>query len=251
MDHSDFIPKYLSGQGVEIGAYTRPIRGINPIYVDRYATYAGSKTNAEYYGDACELPFYESSLDYVASSHLLEHSANPLAALKEWFRVLKHGGYMYMVIPDYRETFDHPRALTTVEHMLDDYRNNTGMNDPTHVEEFSYGVDWKMFSPDSNPEDEEKERKAYFEARINDIKTWGDVNIHFHTFRSSSCVELIETGNRERIWPGQIEVVEVIEKFPDWDDIGFLVVAKANKNRLRRFSAAFSKKGLRPDARKL
>ena len=146
---------------MEIGAYIRPIPGITPIYVDRYPHYAGEDTGAEYYGDAGDLPFYDGSLDYVASSHLLEHSANPLQALAEWFRVLKHGGIIYAVIPDRTRTFDHPRPLTEVAHMVEDFRKGTTMADPTHIEEFAFGVDWKAFSPDSDPADYQKEREAY------------------------------------------------------------------------------------------
>lgn len=244
MDHSNFIEKYLRGEGVEIGAYTRPIQGIAPIYVDRYKHYAGSETNAQYYGDATDLPFYDSSLNYVASSHVLEHAANPLAALKEWYRVLKHGGFVYMVIPDHRFTFDRPRKLTTVSHMLADYKQGKDMSDDTHISEFTYGVDWRLFSPDSEPENEEKERAAYAKARFDNLKTQGEVNIHFHTFESDTAVKLIEIGNRERIWEGEFKVLEVHERFPQWDDIGFLVVAKVSKPPINRLFSIFSQKGL-------
>lgn len=77
MNHSDVVPKYLTGLGVEIGAFKTPIPGVKPIYVDLFSHYAGEATLAEYYGDACSLPFYDSSLHYVATSHVLEHVANP------------------------------------------------------------------------------------------------------------------------------------------------------------------------------
>ena len=55
---------------MEIGAFTRPIPGIRPTYVDRFATYADQATLADYFGDACDLPYYDDSLDFVASSHV-------------------------------------------------------------------------------------------------------------------------------------------------------------------------------------
>ena len=250
MDHSDFAPRYLTGEGVEIGAYTRPISGIAPIYVDRYPHYAGESTSADYYGDACDLPFYDSSLQFVASSHVLEHSANPLRALKEWFRVIKHGGYIYMVIPDKKKTFDFSRPLTTVSHMLDDYRNETTMTDPTHVEDFAYGVDWKEFSPDSDPENEKKERDAYAAEFHQKLESENEINIHFHTFESQTGLELIETGNKESTWPGHIQVIELIEDFPEPDKMGFLIVAWVKKRLCDRVRMRFYKKGLRHDARK-
>jgi len=36
-----------------------------------------------------ELPFKDSSLDYVLSSHVIEHFFNPIKALLEWNRVIK------------------------------------------------------------------------------------------------------------------------------------------------------------------
>lgn len=252
MNHEDFVPIYLKGEGVEIGAYSRPIPGIKPIYVDRYAEFAGVETRAEYYGDVCELPFYDSSLDYVASSHVLEHAANPLAGLEEWFRVTKHGGIIYTVIPDKRKTFDHPRELTTVAHMLEDYRNSMTMADETHLDEFSYGVDWKEFSPGSDPADEQKERAEYAAKARKKLARVGEVNIHFHTFQSETGKELFEAGNRAHIWPGRLEILEIEEDFPtNGDQLGFLIIARVLKNRGPRIKALFSKKGLRPAARRL
>ncbi|HEY5551003.1 MAG TPA: methyltransferase domain-containing protein, partial [Opitutaceae bacterium] len=147
MENTDIVPRYLAGSGVEIGAFKTPIPGIRPVYVDRFANYAGEPTHADFYGDACELPFHDSSLRYVASSHVLEHVANPFAALAEWFRVLKHGGCIYMVVPDRRRTFDHARPLTDVAHMLADFRNGTTQSDATHIDDFVHGVDWRTFSP--------------------------------------------------------------------------------------------------------
>jgi SAM-dependent methyltransferase len=73
--------------------------------------------------------------DFVLSSHNLEHLANPIKGLKEWQRVVKPGGHMVIVLPHYARTFDHRRAPTTLEHMVDDYERDTGEDDLTHVEE--------------------------------------------------------------------------------------------------------------------
>ena len=122
MEHLDIVAQYLREPGIEIGAFTTPVPGIKPIYLDRFAEYAGIATLNDYIGDACDLPFYDSSLRYVVTSHVLEHVANPLAALSEWYRVLMHGGIIYAVIPDRRKTFDRNRALTTVDHIYEDFK---------------------------------------------------------------------------------------------------------------------------------
>lgn len=43
--------------------------------------------------------FRSESMDYIFSSHLLEHLDHPQIALVEWFRVLKPGGYLVMYLP--------------------------------------------------------------------------------------------------------------------------------------------------------
>lgn len=50
--------------------------------------------------DTCErLPFADASVDTVYSSHLLEHIEDYRAALAEWWRVVKPGGYLVLYLP--------------------------------------------------------------------------------------------------------------------------------------------------------
>jgi SAM-dependent methyltransferase len=251
MEHSDLVSKYLGGLGAEIGAFKTPIPGISPIYVDRFATYALEPTQADYYGDACELPFHDSSIRFVASSHVLEHVANPLAALSEWFRVLRHGGIIYMVIPDRRWTFDHLRPLTDPGHMLTDCRNRVTQSDGTHIDDFVYGIDWGMFSPSTPPAQAMTARDDLASLYRRSTDAGLEINIHFHTFESGNAVELIRVGNREKIWPGRIELVEVVERFPSSNPNGFLVVARVSKRFGERWAALLAKKGHLRNARKL
>ena len=50
-------------------------------------------------GDALDM-IADASLDYVVQRHNLEHYQDPVKALQEWKRVLKHGGLLGMVVPD-------------------------------------------------------------------------------------------------------------------------------------------------------
>ena len=75
------------------------------------------------------------SYDFVLSSHMLEHTANPLRALAEWRRRLRPGGALVLVLPHRDGTFDHRRPLTTLQHLIEDYERNTGEDDATHVGE--------------------------------------------------------------------------------------------------------------------
>jgi SAM-dependent methyltransferase len=73
--------------------------------------------------------------DFVLSSHNLEHISNPIRALKEWIRVVRPGGAIIVLLPDYRRTFDHRRKPTPIEHMLEDYELGRDERDLTHLEE--------------------------------------------------------------------------------------------------------------------
>lgn len=251
MEHSDYVTKYLQGAGVEIGAFRTPIPGIRPVYVDRFKEYAGAPTLADYYGDACDLPFLPDSLCYVASSHVIEHVANPIAAFAEWVRVLRHGGYVYMVVPDRAKTFDRPRSLTPVAHMLDDYRRGVTQSDGTHIDDFVFGVDWTIFSPSTPVGQERAARESLAAGYRQAVAAGNEINIHFHTFESPSVVELIGAANTAGLWEGELAIKEVVESFPQSNPLGFLVVAEVRKPWRHRWQARFSPKGLRDDARRL
>lgn len=83
--------------------------------------------------DLCAIP--NDAYELLLASHVLEHIANPLCALREWSRVLKPRGVMMLVIPHKEGTFDHRRQVTTLEHLLDDLRRGTQEDDFTHLDE--------------------------------------------------------------------------------------------------------------------
>jgi hypothetical protein len=55
--------------------------------------------------------------------------------LKEWRRVIKSNGYLLLILPHKDTTFDHKRPITKLEHILEDYQNDTEETDSTHFEE--------------------------------------------------------------------------------------------------------------------
>ena len=63
----------------------------------------------------------ENSIDCVFSSHSLEHSSNPIAALVDYLRVLKVGGVVYSVIPNKKHTYDNKRKLTEIDKLIEKY----------------------------------------------------------------------------------------------------------------------------------
>lgn len=146
---------YCKGEGIEVGALHNPLelpRAARVSYVDRlsvgelrtqYPELADSplvpvsiRATAE---DLFAVP--SDSQDFVVANHLLEHCENPLRALAEFDRVLKPGGVLYLALPDPKHTFDRTRALTTTEHLVDEFRNGPEKNRFAHYMDWSVNVD--------------------------------------------------------------------------------------------------------------
>lgn len=79
--------------------------------------------------------FANDAYDFILASHVLEHVANPVRALMEWKRIVREDGLVILILPDRRHTFDHRRPVTTMDHLLNDYRSNRGEDDLTHLPE--------------------------------------------------------------------------------------------------------------------
>jgi SAM-dependent methyltransferase len=125
----------LEGAGIEIGACLSPLP-VGPRasvrYVDLYPTEVMRRYFPEVIGNALlvtpdviapahRLPFPDSSLDFVLTSHLLEHLGDPLGTLVEWRRVLRPGGFLFLRLPDQRGAFDRARTRTTLAHVIQDF----------------------------------------------------------------------------------------------------------------------------------
>ena len=229
MTHLDFIPKYLKGRGVEIGAFKTPIPGIKPIYVDKFEEFAGEPCKADYFGESVSLPFLDASLDYVAASHVLEHCANPIKALTEWCRVLKPGGIAYIVVPDKRHTWDRARPITQIDHMLEDYKGETSDCDATHVDDFVYGIDWQEIFPDVKEDEIDSQRKAHSENFKKEVSEGKEINIHFHVFDPSNFRQLLESVSGIEYIPISWHLLEYVERFPEDCPHGILAILKKNE----------------------
>ena len=90
----------------------------------------------QFVAEATDLRFLpDGGYDFVLSSHMLEHSANPLKALREWLRLLKPGGTLFLVLPHREGTFDHRRPVTPLTHLVEDFERQRGEDDLTHLPE--------------------------------------------------------------------------------------------------------------------
>jgi len=69
------------------------------------------------YGE--NLPFIDESYDYVISSHVIEHIFDPIAAIKEWLRVIKPGGYVFTIAPLKEFVPYEDRPITLLSELID------------------------------------------------------------------------------------------------------------------------------------
>jgi hypothetical protein len=86
--------------------------------------------------DAHTMPGMFHKYDSSVSSNLLEHSPNPIWLLLNFYYITKKSGYQFHAIPHYQYTYDRFRKPTTLEHFIEDFENQTGYADTTHVEDY-------------------------------------------------------------------------------------------------------------------
>ena len=132
--NSEIVNKYLSGlKGVEIGRASYANYGIDAINIDRIDIRKTNNDNVYFkeqmkldntiakvdlIANGDNLPFKDNTLDFVFTSHVLEHFYDPIKALQEWYRVIKIGGYVFMIIPHKERTFDKDRERTTLNELI-------------------------------------------------------------------------------------------------------------------------------------
>lgn len=135
--------------------------------------YYKQKIGYQYIAEASHLKnIPNEKYDFLLASHCLEHCANPIKTLFEWKRVIKKNGIIVLVLPDKNHTFDHNRPLTSFQHLLDDYNNNTDETDLTHLNEILSLHDLKMDPPAGSLDLFTKRSKLNFENRC----------LHHHVF---------------------------------------------------------------------
>lgn len=123
--------EYLDGlSGLEVGASAHNPFGLHTRNVD-IADEFNTDTYKKHEVDMCDeaapidiiapgdaLPLPDESQDFVLSSHVLEHFPDPIKTLKEWYRVVRPEGYVFMIVPHQERTFDRGRARTTIDELL-------------------------------------------------------------------------------------------------------------------------------------
>ncbi len=84
-------PPHMLGNGIDIG-YGGKLK--KPIY-----NYFGYDRDSKEFDPSGKMPFADEAFDVVYSSHCLEHIVDYQTSLREWFRILKTGGHMVLLLP--------------------------------------------------------------------------------------------------------------------------------------------------------
>ena len=131
--------KYCKGKGIEIGAAAHnPFNLENCIniapkedeafYKQSQEDMCGYSVDIDFYGYANDMPVEGNSYDYIISSHVLEHVHDPIGAFKEWDRVVKDNGIIFIIVPK-RDALpsDKGRPLPNLSDFMAAH-NNPGVN---------------------------------------------------------------------------------------------------------------------------
>ena len=185
------LPLYRLAERVDNCNYAEDEARYTEVHGDRFAPGRGQQFIAE----ATNLHFAAAeSYDFVASSHCLEHVANPIKALREWARVLKPGGAFALVLPDGAETFDRQRPVTPLAHLVDDYEKDVGEDDLTHLEEILRLHELRLDRP-------ARECAEGFEARSR--RNAENRMLHHHVFDADTATGAVRQAGFEVLRAGR------------------------------------------------
>lgn len=175
------FPVYLFAKRIDGVNYSNETVWEGKIQQGNNYRYYKNKTGYQYITEATDLQdILSNNYDFVLSSHSLEHVANPVKALKEWFRVLKDRGELILILPDKNYTFDHRRNYTTYEHLVSDYINNTTEHDTTHFGEIL------------QTHDEEKSKVKYDDCKLMLSNNFVQRCAHHHVFSLEVTKQILE-----------------------------------------------------------
>lgn len=156
MERSALIAR-CRGRGVELGPghqpQIRPSASVDVRYVEQksaeswigtYDTKGAMQTDAALWdryiiGTASDIPEVDGSLDFIFSSHVLEHLINPLHCLEHWSRKLRDGGVAVCVVPDAMGCKDYVFALSNPKTWEDEYAGGTREISREHFARYARG----------------------------------------------------------------------------------------------------------------
>jgi SAM-dependent methyltransferase len=192
-DPRSVIGRTLSGDVLEIGPGHEPFPiapGARVRYADRSVKGGRDKNWPELVGlphgpeadfninlDIDGLtPIQECSLDAVIACHVIEHLANPIAALREFERVLRHQGRLVLVVPDRNATFDSVRQPTPLAHVLAKFYERVTRVDDEDIREFCSAI---YYQPPFHPADvREWHNPQRLDAELLELHRRRSIHVH-------------------------------------------------------------------------
>ncbi len=179
----EIIVSQISGKGVEYGAGSRP----TPVPINVDVSYSEPYQSEDQYkrmnyNDNVVVPshaasidnqreFANDSLDFIIAAHVIEHTPKPVQAIVESYRTLKKGGQLVLIVPDKRHTFDRPREITTLQHLITDYEDYDRSRDLEHYYDFFLKV--------KRTKDAKEQAEQYYkEGRDTHFHVWDPASFH-------------------------------------------------------------------------
>lgn len=135
--------------------------------------------------------FRANSLDFIIANHFIEHTEDPIGTIRRHIEVLRRGGVLYMAVPDKRFTFDQPRALTTVDHLVRDHR------DGPHVSRDSHYLEVASLSESSES----------IQSVADTLKA-KNYSIHFHVWTKDTFRDFITYALEQSLIAAKLEYIE-------------------------------------------
>ena len=187
---------FLSGEGLEIGAFTQPTdlpRETSVSFYDKFPAEVVRGYYDEHWGrPLCEPHFHgnaehlegidgKNRFDFVIANHVIEHFEDPIAFFKSLARVLRAGGRAMVTAPNKRESFDSARDLTTFDHILRDHLAGPKQSRLGHYQDWVAKVD-----------NLQGEQAA---ARVRKLDE-EDFSIHYHVWDETTFVEFVAQAIR-------------------------------------------------------
>ena len=148
-------------EGLEIGAAAHNPFGLRtrnvalPEADEFYAEHSRQEiivpAAVDIWASADNIPVPDRSEDFIISSHLVEHLPNLIEAFVEWDRILRDGGYVFMIVPlKGALSADESRKLTPLSHFVEDYNQKITLDThPTDGVPGERAGHYHTFTPDS------------------------------------------------------------------------------------------------------
>lgn len=177
-----FLYQLAMGRGLEIGPGPRPqivnsadtsVQYLEMLTQEEWATqdsrnkYGVDRADWSQYviGSASSIPLDDASLDFIFSSHVFEHLANPLGHLVHWRTKLKAGGVVLGVVPDMLSCKDYTARASTLDELVGELKEGIWTPRAHHYQRFS-------------------------EYRRVRLRADGSIHVHFYT--SSNMPSILE-----------------------------------------------------------